>query len=438
MFFLALAVAAGAACLSTIEPPESGGLVGGVLPGVEWSAELSQGSGITALVVGPDGALYAAGWTTDAVGAGTGAGGRDAFVRRYGPDGEVEWTRQFGAAGDDNAEDLAIDAAGNVYVVARVDGPVGSHPSGGRDGFVVAYDPDGNELWSLRIGTADVDWADSVVVAPDGGVFVSGSTNGNFPGFTNRGSTDNFLARIGPGGGLTFIVQFGSEEGMGATALAASEDRIYMSGSTLGPLSANPTGDEHAGDSDIFLRAFDLDGAEVWTRTFGSNNSDTALDVAIGGTAGGARLFVVGTTRARLPDPTGGLGNREGGFLDAFVLGMSLDGEMVWVRQFGTDEWDIASGLSIGPDGTMLITGRTDGAFPGNSPAGRFDIFVRAYDTGGEALWTRQMGSPAEDFAYAVVVGAGGDIFVAGSGGLGGDGTAVERGWVIRMAAPAK
>ncbi len=436
---MTLILIADAAC---IEPPGIGSAtaVEDRLSSVEWSDEMGNGSGVTALAVGPDGALYSAGWTTEPVSTGAGAGGRDAFVRRYEPDGEVAWTRQFGATGDDNAEDLAVDSAGNVYVAARVDGPVGQSPSdGGRDAYVAAYDPKGVELWSLQIGTPEVDWADAVAVVDDGTVFVSGSTTGAFEGFVNRGSTDNFVARIASGVEMVSVIQFGSAEGMGATALATAQGRLYITGSTLGPLSDNPSGNEHAGSADLYLRVYEADGTVLRTWTFGSNNADTVLDLTVDPEG---NVTVVGTTQATLPNPVVGVGTRVGGFLDAFAIGLDPGGRIVWVTQFGTDEWDVASSVALGSDGVLYITGRTSGAFPGQSAgSGEFDVFVQALDPGGEALWTRQLGSTAEDFAYAVAVGPDGGLFLGGLGGLvgGGRGAPVaERGWVIRMTVPTE
>jgi hypothetical protein len=367
------------------------------------------------------------------------AGGRDAFVRRYRADGEVVWTRQFGAAGDDNADDLSVDAVGNVYVAARVDGPVGNNSSpGGRDAYVAMYDPDGAELWSLQFGTPGVDWADAVTVGPGGDVFVSGSAAAAFPGFTNLGGTDNFLARISPDGELIAVSQFGSSEGMSATALATSDELVVLAGSAFGPLSEQPLTDEHAGSSDLFLRAFNLEGEAVWTRMFGSNHADSALDLSVAGNGG---LVVVGATRATLPNPAVGIGERVGGFEDAFVMRYGPDGEVEWVRQFGTDEWDVATSLTVGADGVLYVAGRTNGESQTFSGRGEFDVFVSAFSADGQALWTHQMGSAAEDFAYAVAVGPSESLFVAGSGGLVGGrgrGSGDERGWVIRMAFPAE
>ena len=408
---------------------------GGLPPETVWADEMADGSGVTAIGIGPDGSVYAAGWTSAALSEGAGLGGRDAFVRRYSADGEITWTRQFGAAGDDNAEDIAIDAAGNVYVAARVDGPVGAGPSGGRDGHVAAFGPGGTPLWSLRLGTDAVDWADSVAVLDDGRIVVSGSTSGAFPGHSNRGSSDNFLAVIDVGGDLVTLTQFGSEEGMGATALAAHGGRLYMAGSTLGPLSASPTGEEHAGSADVFVRIFDPDGADLRTWTFGSNHADSALDVL----ADDLGIVIVGTTRAVLPNPVVGIGSRSGGFLDAFAIGLSPDLQITWVDQFGTSEWDVASAVAQGDDRALYVAGRTNGSFPGQAARGGYDAFVRAMDRGGGTGWTRQLGSATDDRAQAVAVAPGGDVLLGGVGGVAGDGSSEpERGWVIRIRPTAR
>jgi outer membrane protein assembly factor BamB len=50
------------------------------------------------------------------------AGGDDAFVRKYNPDGQELWTRQFGSQGRDSAATVAVDDAGGVYVVGTTSG----------------------------------------------------------------------------------------------------------------------------------------------------------------------------------------------------------------------------------------------------------------------------------------------------------------------------
>jgi hypothetical protein len=74
---------------------------------------------------------------------------RRAFVRKYGSDGNELWTRQFGIQYFDEAFGVALAGEGNLYV----GGSTGSLPSQAsgqirQDAFVRKYDSDGNELWT--------------------------------------------------------------------------------------------------------------------------------------------------------------------------------------------------------------------------------------------------------------------------------------------------
>ncbi len=56
---------------------------------------------------------------------------------------------------------------------------------------------------------------------------------------------------------------------------------------------------------------------------------------------------------------------------------------------------------------------------PGQSSAGRSDVFVRKFDRQGNAIWTRQYGSSGNDWAKFVAVDSAGGVFVIGLTGYG-------------------
>jgi hypothetical protein len=85
-------------------------------------------------------------------------GGYDGYLAKYTPTGTLAWVHQFGSAGEDQATDVALDAAGNAYVVG-----VFSHAINlgngqtlnagtyvGRKAFIIKYDPAGNPLWAQQ------------------------------------------------------------------------------------------------------------------------------------------------------------------------------------------------------------------------------------------------------------------------------------------------
>src|SRR5262249_25446536 len=147
---------------------------------------------VSGVAAAPDG-VYVAGTPYGSL-EGASAGGSDAFVRKYDPDGFVLWTDQFGSAGSDAAQGVAVGSDG-VYVAGSLRGALeGTSSAGNFDAFVRKYDPDGNALWTRRFGTPDEDVARGVAAAADG-VYVAGSTYGSLRGATSAGSFDAFVRK---------------------------------------------------------------------------------------------------------------------------------------------------------------------------------------------------------------------------------------------------
>jgi hypothetical protein len=235
-----------------------------------------------------------------------------------------------------------------------------------------------------------------------GRVYVAGSTNGRFRHQPRHGRLDIYLATFKSNGDGVWVRQFGSGKQDLARAVDATADRIYVAGWTEGHLRHRT----NQGGKDIFVRAYRPDGDVLWTREFGTPKDDTALGV----TAVGDRIYLAGTTAETLPGQTG-----EGG-TDAFVRAYDLDGQTLWTRQFGSPAADGAEAVTALTD-AVYVAGGTLGALPGQTSAGGMDAFVRAYDSDGVALWTRQFGSEAldDDDERAIGVAVNADtVFVGG------------------------
>jgi len=140
---------------------------------------------------------------------------------------------QFGTPDSDFASGVAIDGTGNVYVVGDIQAGAlpGQTSLGDADAYLRKYDGHGNEIWTRQFGTQSEDHATGVRVDGAGNVYVVGLTRGAFPGHT----------------GLVGI------------------------------------------DYDAYIRKYDGDGNELWTRQFGTprqsaaQGEDHASDVAVDG-----------------------------------------------------------------------------------------------------------------------------------------------------------
>ena len=80
---------------------------------------------------------------------------------------DPSWVFGVGGLEYDQATDVAIDAAGNVYAVGRFNGTVDFDPgpgtaeltsAGGSDAFVAKYSPNGTYLWARQMGGPASDW----------------------------------------------------------------------------------------------------------------------------------------------------------------------------------------------------------------------------------------------------------------------------------------
>eukprot|EP00971_Amphidinium_carterae_P048610 958186-Amphidinium_carterae.1 len=100
-----------------------------------------------------------------------------------------------------------------------------------------------------------------------------------------------------------------------------------------------------------------------------------------------------------------------------------------WTRQRGSTSDDRANAVAVSVDGQVYVAGETSTSLDGQSSAGRGDAFLMQYDSCGEWQWTRQRGSSNRDLAYAVIVSAEGQVYVAGDteGSL--DGQSSAGGW---------
>jgi hypothetical protein len=119
-------------------------------------------------------------------------------------------------------------------------------------------------------------------------------------------------------------------------------------------------------------------------------------------------------------DTKGKLGETLFGYHDAFVARFDPDGNQLWVRQFGTPTWDVAHAVASDGLGGAMVVGVTDGDL-GARLAGQIDAFLARYDDTGSLLWIEQFGTKDIDTALAVVPDTAGGALVAGvtTGALG-------------------
>jgi hypothetical protein len=158
-----------------------------------------------------------------------------------------------------------------------------------------------------------------------------------------------------------------------------------------------------------YLLKFNQDGEHVWSRQLGKIGFDEPMGLNVTGLAADNQknIYVYGYTDSKL-------GREKKGGYDAFITRYDQAGNRQWVRQIGTPEHDVCTGLDIDTSGNLYIAGYTYGAFAGPNK-GQADIFIATYDKNGTLLWRDQVGTVADDRASDIGLGDNNDVYICGS-----------------------
>jgi hypothetical protein len=128
------------------------------------------------------------------------------------------WLQQFGTSGWEELTGLAADGEGGVYVTGWTQGT----GSGGGDAFLRKYDTNGIVKWTRQFGNGS-DTRSVAIVAGASGVYAVGWTSGALTGQPSAGGQDAWIRKYSAGGAVQWTRQFGT----------ASGDYSYTSRSTV-------------------------------------------------------------------------------------------------------------------------------------------------------------------------------------------------------------
>jgi enterochelin esterase-like enzyme len=268
-----------------------------------------------ALAVDTNDRIYVAGYTSGVL-TGTNAGDKDIFIAQISPDGEIEWLRQFGGAGEDKGLSLAVDND-TIYLsgVAGI-GTALSEPVGDLDAYVAAFTTDGEQLWVHQFGSDGWDEANGIFAA-GGSVYVVGFVSGDFGEHSLEGERDIFVAAFDESGTLTWSDQVGTPfNDKGADIRIDADGNLYVAGYTNGSLAGS------AGGFDLVLLTYNAAGERTSVRQIGTGGGDGADEYAEENlflALDDNRLLITGLT-------TGSIGDTpNAGAYDVFFTSIGLD-----------------------------------------------------------------------------------------------------------------
>ena len=301
------------------------------------------------------------------------------------------------SAGDEDIRGMMSDydwPHPNAYVVGSTNGALDGAASAGRyDAFVSKRNGrDGSKNWTVTFGTGMNDHANAITskeiyfnpaamdlprdVCCGQRLFVAGSTEGNLQFQVNHGQQDAFLTRRNASTGTwDWTVLIGSPQNDVAWTVSTKPhgDPSRAAIYVGGDTFGSIDGQTNAGGQDGWVsKRSPHTGALMWTVQIGTPGEDSVRD--IGWTYMTEDIFVVGYTTGNLN------GEQNAGGQDAFVARLSHEtGSILWTRLLGTSANEQAHGVYPYHNGFLYVAGFTGGSLDGHTNQGTDDAFLAKF-----------------------------------------------------------
>jgi hypothetical protein len=323
-----------------------------------------------------DGKFIVAGYTYS-----YGSGGADFWLVRTDSCGNSLWSRTYGGSADDRCYS-AQETSDRGFILA---GSSASFGGVSDDFWLVKTDSIGDTLWTQVYGGFMNEACYSAQQTSDGGYIVTGYRE-------LVTSEEIWLIKTDSQGITQWTKNYGGPNDDECRSVRQTADGGYILGATIGHDSAPY--------DDFWLIKTDSNGDSLWTRTYGTDNSEICYAVRqtsdggyimAGNTTVGNRFFLVKTDANGDTLWTGAYGQiglvlyycrsveqmQNGGYIavghadpvlsgddDNYVVMTDADGSLLWNGCIGDFESDRFSSVSVTSDGGYAFAGHSSS--PGN------------------------------------------------------------------------
>ena len=249
------------------------------------------------------------------------------------------------------------------------------------------------EEWTSVYGqSSSTGRALSINIATDGAIHIAGTTY-----------DDGFIKKLNSTGQEEWTQMVGANYfGVALSVNTDSDGSVYVTGF----VDEGIDGQEREG-VDAFIKKFNSNGSKEWTQLLGTSEYTWTNGISIS-TASDGSIYVTGFTEGNLD------GQTNSGDEDIFISKYKSDGSKEWTRVLGTSSQDSGMSVSTASDGSIYVTGFTEGNLDGQTNIGDADIFISKYKSDGSKEWTRLLGTSSQDSGMSVGTASDGSIYISG------------------------
>ena len=328
----------------------------------------------------------------------------NAFIAKFDSTGLRKWGTYFGGDNGSYCRDICVDYLNNVIVTGFTSSNINiaslsafqPNIGGGDDAFLAKFSSSGSRLWATYYGGSNPDDGFSIITDKSGNVILTGRTNSANNIITSGAHQSSlggiFISKFNSQGIRIWGTYYGEPNSTDAYSIKTDKyNNIIVSGLT-GSLTEIATAGAYqtslAGQNDCFLVKFDSMGVRLWGTYFGGSNIEIAHSITIDSSD---NIFISGSTESANGIATNGAFQTNlYGMGDAFVAKFFPSGAIDWSTYFGGGNDDGASGIVIGKNNSVIITGTTmsdsniatTGAYQ-TIYGGNQDAFIACFDSSG-------------------------------------------------------
>ncbi len=313
-------------------------------------------------------------------------GGYDnGFITRFSSDGKtILYSTYLGGSVDDVPMSVVLDSANNIYLTGltrSTDFPTKNaiqSKYGGSDSdcMVAKISTAGALVFSTFLGGTADDQCSAITIAPDGGVIISGESNGSDFPLKNETQTQispatgdytALLAKLTPDGALVFSTYIGGP--VRSYALAVTTDgagNIYVAGSAVDKFITKNAYQSSAAlfAMNAFVAKFDSTAQHLLYATLlGGSKAEQARAIAIDASG---NMVIAGTSSSPDFPGKGALQDFKGGGInntDDFVAKFSASGALVYSTLVGGSGGEGCGGLALDAVGNAYVVGTSGSQF---------------------------------------------------------------------------
>jgi hypothetical protein len=286
----------------------------------------------------------------------------------------LEWSKTFGGVNDDGGRSIQHAKDGG-YIIC---GYTHSYGAGFEDIYLIKTDSYGNTTWIQAYGGPKDDSGAQAEPTLDGGYIIVGETQS-----FGSGTSDIWLIKTSPNGMKSWDSTLGGMIPEWGKSVQQTKDGGYII-----------TGIVTIAGPEIWLIKTDPLGNQLWYSTF-NGESDEAVSSVLQTADGG--YIIVSDKRSF---KTG---------VDIWLIKTDSNGNKIWERTFGGNDYDYAHSVQQTADGGYIISGETKSYGTGNA-----DVWLVKTDSAGYKVWDQTFGGEQRDSGLSVQQITDGGYIISG------------------------